>query len=109
MAAPCSKSIRGVSACRLRNIRVRGVKKMTKLVWGAAAAALVAAKPALGADASQSTFGKLPDGRSVPGVTLNNGNGISATIHVQSGSASCREGVCPDGEISVVSAAIKKK
>src|SRR3546814_14430253 len=53
---------------------------MTKLVWGAAAAALVAATPALGADASQSTFGKLPDGRSVPGVTLTNGNGISATI-----------------------------
>src|SRR3546814_14627683 len=80
MAAPCSKSIRGVSACRLRKIRVRGVKKMTKLVWGAAAAALVAATPALGADASQSTFGKLPDGRSVPGVTLTNGNGISAPI-----------------------------
>ena len=53
---------------------------MTKLVWGAAAAALVAATPALGADASQSTFGKLPDGRSVPAVTLTNGNGISATI-----------------------------
>src|SRR3546814_21107804 len=53
---------------------------MTKLVWGAAAAALVAATPALGGDASQSTFGKLPDGRSVPGVTLTNGNGISATI-----------------------------
>src|SRR3546814_5048047 len=53
---------------------------MTKLVWGAAAAALVAATPALGADASQSTFGKLHDGRSVPGVTLTNGNGISATI-----------------------------
>src|SRR3546814_13298899 len=53
---------------------------MTKLVWGAAAAAPVAATPALGADASQSTFGKLPDGRSVPGVTLTNGNGISATI-----------------------------
>ena len=53
---------------------------MTKLAWGAAAAALVAATPALGADASQSTFGKLPDGRSVPAVTLTNGNGISATI-----------------------------
>src|SRR3546814_1967585 len=80
MAAPCSKSIRGAAVCRLRNIRVRGVKKMTKLAWGAAAAALVAATPALGADASQSTFGKMPDGRSVPAVTLTNGTGISATV-----------------------------
>src|SRR3546814_12847778 len=80
MAAPCSKSIRGAAVCRLRNIRVRGVKKMTKLAWGAAAAALVAATPALGADASQSTFGKMPDGRSVPAVTLTNGNGLSATV-----------------------------
>src|SRR3546814_12864870 len=80
MAAPCSKSIRGAAVCRLRNIRVRGVKKMTKLAWGAAAAALVAATPALGADASQSTFGKIPDGRSVPPVTLTHGNGISAMV-----------------------------
>ena len=53
---------------------------MTKLAWGAAAAALVAATPALGADASQSTFGKMPDGRSVPAVTLTNANGISAKV-----------------------------
>lgn len=53
---------------------------MTKLAWGAAAAALVAATPGLGAEASQSTFGKMPDGRSVPAVTLTNGNGISATV-----------------------------
>lgn len=53
---------------------------MTKLAWGAAAAALVAATPALGAEASQSTFGKMPDGRSVPAVTLTNGNGISARV-----------------------------
>lgn len=53
---------------------------MTKLAWGAAAAALVAATPALGAEATQSTFGKMPDGRSVPAVTLTNGNGISATV-----------------------------
>src|SRR3546814_13972079 len=53
---------------------------MTKLAWGAAAVVLVAATPALGADASQSTFGKMPDGRSVPAVTLTNGNGISATV-----------------------------
>ena len=53
---------------------------MTKLAWGAAAAALVAATPALGAEASQSTFGKMPDGRSVPAVTLTNANGISATV-----------------------------
>ncbi|MBJ7499553.1 MAG: galactose mutarotase [Sphingopyxis sp.] len=53
---------------------------MTKLAWGAAAAALVAATPALGAEATQSSFGKMPDGRSVPAVTLTNGNGISATV-----------------------------
>ena len=53
---------------------------MTKLAWGAAAAALVAATPALGAEASQSTFGKMPDGRSVPAVTLTNANGISAKV-----------------------------
>jgi aldose 1-epimerase len=56
------------------------VKKMTKLAWGAAAAALVAATPALGAEATQSNFGKMPDGRSVPAVTLTNANGISATV-----------------------------
>src|SRR3546814_18837731 len=75
MAAPCSKSIRGVSACRLRNIRVRGVKKMTKLVWEAAAAALVAATPAPGAAASQPPFGKLPDGPRVPGRSTERGVG----------------------------------
>src|SRR3546814_20297761 len=53
---------------------------MTKLVCGAAAGALFAATPSLCADASQSTFGKLPAWRSVPGVTLTNGNGISATV-----------------------------
>ena len=53
---------------------------MTKLAWGAAAAALVAATPALGAEASQSTFGKMPDGRSVPAVTLTNANGISTRV-----------------------------
>lgn len=53
---------------------------MTKLAWGAAAAALVAATPALGAEATQSNFGKMPDGRSVPAVTLTNANGISATV-----------------------------
>lgn len=53
---------------------------MTKLAWGAAAAALVAATPALGAEASQSTFGKMPDGRSVAAVTLTNANGISAKV-----------------------------
>ncbi|HWV60618.1 MAG TPA: aldose epimerase family protein [Sphingopyxis sp.] len=53
---------------------------MTKLAWGAAAAALVAATPALGAEAAQSTFGKMPDGRSVAAVTLTNANGISAKV-----------------------------
>ena len=53
---------------------------MTKLAWGAAAAALVAATPAIGAEASQSTFGKMPDGRGVPAVTLTNANGISAKV-----------------------------
>src|SRR4051794_3721317 len=38
------------------------------------------ATPALAAEARQSTFGRLPDGRSVPAVTLTNKAGISATV-----------------------------
>lgn len=53
---------------------------MAKLAWGAAAAALVAATPALGAEAVQSTFGTMPDGRSVPAVKLRNANGVETTI-----------------------------
>ncbi|WP_439569591.1 aldose epimerase family protein [Sphingopyxis sp.] len=53
---------------------------MTKLAWGAAAAALVAATPALGAEATQSNFGTMPDGRAVPAVKLSNGNGVEATV-----------------------------
>ncbi|MDH7971938.1 aldose epimerase family protein [Sphingomonas sp. AR_OL41] len=42
--------------------------------------ASVVATPALAAEAKRSTFGKLPDGRTVPAVTLSNRHGISATI-----------------------------
>jgi len=47
-----------------------------------AAAALVAlgSSGAHAADAKRSTFGVLPDGRAVAGVTLSNGKGVSATV-----------------------------
>jgi len=38
------------------------------------------ATPAVAAEARQSTFGRLPDGRAVPAITLTNKAGISATI-----------------------------
>jgi aldose 1-epimerase len=38
------------------------------------------ATPAIAADARQSTFGRLPDGRPVPAVTLTNRAGVSATV-----------------------------
>lgn len=41
---------------------------------------LFAAVPAHAAAAKQSVFGALPDGRSVPAVTLSNRNGVSATV-----------------------------
>ena len=50
---------------------------------GFAALTLIAAlagAPAHAADAKRSTFGKLPDGRTVPAVTLSNGRGISVTV-----------------------------
>ena len=53
---------------------------MSKLALGAAAAALLMASPLHAAEATRSTFGKMPDGRSVPAVTLTNANGISATV-----------------------------
>ncbi|RYD43389.1 MAG: galactose mutarotase, partial [Sphingomonadales bacterium] len=53
---------------------------MSKLALGAAAAALVAATPALAAEAAQSTFGTMPDGRGVPAVKLSNASGIETTV-----------------------------
>jgi aldose 1-epimerase len=38
------------------------------------------ATPAMAAEARQSTFGRLPDGRAVPAVTLTNKAGVSATV-----------------------------
>ena len=46
----------------------------------ATAAALIGATPAFAADARRSTFGKMPDGRAVPAVTLTNGRGVSTTV-----------------------------
>jgi len=45
-----------------------------------AALLISVATPAMAAEARQSTFGRLPDGRAVPAVTLTNKAGISATI-----------------------------
>jgi aldose 1-epimerase len=47
---------------------------------GAIAAVMALASPAEAAQAKRSTFGKMPDGRSVPAVTLTNGRGVSATV-----------------------------
>ena len=46
----------------------------------ATAVTLIGTTPALAADAKRSTFGRMPDGRTVPAVTLTNGRGVSATI-----------------------------
>jgi len=45
-----------------------------------AALLIGAATPAMAAEARQSSFGRLPDGRSVPAVTLTNKAGVSATV-----------------------------
>jgi aldose 1-epimerase len=42
--------------------------------------ALTGADPAFAAQAKRATFGRMPDGRAVPSVTLTNGRGISATV-----------------------------
>jgi aldose 1-epimerase len=55
----------------------------TTILAGALAATglgLIAAPPALAADAKRATFGHMPDGRAVPSVTLSNGHGVSATL-----------------------------
>ena len=49
-------------------------------VGALAALGCAVATPALAAQAKRSTFGKLPDGRAVPAVTLSNGRGVSATV-----------------------------
>ena len=51
----------------------------TSIITAALGIAL-AGQPAMAGEAKRSTFGKLPDGRAVPAVTLSNGKGVSATI-----------------------------
>ncbi|HVF93006.1 MAG TPA: aldose epimerase family protein, partial [Sphingomonas sp.] len=57
---------------------------MTRATMMAAAlavsAGLTGATPAIGADAKRSTFGRMPDGRTVAAVTLTNRRGVSATV-----------------------------
>jgi aldose 1-epimerase len=53
---------------------------MRILAATALAALAFGASPTLAAEAKRSTFGKLPDGRQVPSVTLTNGRGVSATV-----------------------------
>jgi aldose 1-epimerase len=43
-------------------------------------AGLLTASGAAAADAARGSFGRLPDGRAVPAVTLTNRNGVSATV-----------------------------
>ncbi|RIA37443.1 aldose 1-epimerase [Hephaestia caeni] len=54
------------------------IRKMAPI--GVAMLLASAATPAQASDATQSTFGTLPDGRAVPAVTLSNANGVSATV-----------------------------
>ena len=51
----------------------------TSIITAALGIAL-AGQPAMAGEAKRSTFGKLPDGRAVPAVTLSNGKRVSATI-----------------------------
>ncbi len=53
---------------------------MIAAALAASGAGLIGTTPALGADAKRSTFGRMPDGRAVPAVTLTNGRGVSATV-----------------------------
>ena len=53
---------------------------MKRTTMTAAALAATLASPALAATAERSSFGKMPDGREVPAVTLTNGRGVSATV-----------------------------
>lgn len=50
------------------------------LLMATALAATAAAGPAYAGEAKRSIFGRLPDGREVPAVTLTNGRGVSATV-----------------------------
>lgn len=54
------------------------LKHSAILAAGAAACALAGAAEA--ATAKRSSFGRMPDGRDVPAVTLTNGRGVSATV-----------------------------
>jgi aldose 1-epimerase len=58
------------------------MKETDMVLRSLALAALLigAATPAMAAEARQSSFGRLPDGRSVPAVTLTNKAGVSATV-----------------------------
>jgi aldose 1-epimerase len=68
---------------------------MRILAATAFAALALGASPTLAAEAKRSTFGKLPDGRQVPAVTLTNGRGVSATVIAYG--ASLQSLIMPDG------------
>lgn len=53
---------------------------MKTMTLALGAATLIVPAAARAADAKQSTFGMLPDGRTVSAATLSNGHGVSATI-----------------------------
>lgn len=56
---------------------------MRKSMWfavGGVMALLAQEAPAAAAEATRSSFGKMPDGRDVAAVTLTNGNGVSARV-----------------------------
>jgi aldose 1-epimerase len=53
---------------------------MRKMGLFIAGTAIFVSSPLLAAEAKRDSFGILPDGRSVPAVTLSNGKGVSATI-----------------------------
>ncbi|MES2444128.1 MAG: aldose epimerase family protein [Pseudomonadota bacterium] len=53
---------------------------MKRTILAASLAATLAASPSLAAEAKQTIFGRMPDGRAVPAVTLTNSRGVSATV-----------------------------
>jgi aldose 1-epimerase len=55
-------------------------KQLGRLAAASAMAIALGATGAQAATTTKSTFGKLPDGRAVPAVTLSNGHGVSATV-----------------------------
>ena len=67
--------------------------RIGSMIMAATVAAM--AVPAMGVDVARATFGTLPDGRTVPAVTLTNRHGVAVTVIAWG--ASIQSLVMPDG------------